>query len=191
MTAHTSKIRCFIALPTSEEVRKQIAAVQRRLVETQAEVKWDAPEKFHITLKFLGNVETSVADLLGEALEHRVSSIPPFDIEYANTGAFPNELHPNVLWIGAHADENILRVNTLVEDVCSEFGFTKEQRSFHPHITLGRVKGGRNLRRLTEELKSITFEPIRSRCSHILLVKSDLKPTGSVYTTLKSIPFKP
>ena len=186
-----TKIRAFIALPTTEEVRKQLAAVQRRLADTQAEVKWDAPEKFHITLKFLGNVEAAVANSLGKTLEDRVAAIPSFDIDYADVGAFPNVLHPNVLWIGAHADENIIRVSTLVEEVCCEIGFKKEERAFHPHITLGRVKGGRNLPRLTGELKNTTFDPIRSRCSHILLVKSDLKPTGSVYTTLKSIPFKP
>ena len=185
------KLRAFIAIPTSEGVRERIVTVQQRLKETQADVKWDTPEKFHITLKFLGSVEVAALDSLGAALEPRAVTTPAFDIDYATVGAFPNEFHPNVVWVGARANEPILQLSSLVEDVASEFGFKKEQRPFHPHITLGRVKGGRNLLRLTEELKNITFEPIRSRCSHILLVRSDLKPTGSVYTTLKSIPFKP
>ena len=74
--------------------------------------------------------------------------------------------------------------------ICVEFGFPKEDRLFHPHITLGRVKETRNVVRLTEAIKTITFEPIETFCSEILLMKSELHPSGSIYTILKSFPLQ-
>jgi 2'-5' RNA ligase len=91
-----------------------------------------------------------------------------------------------VVWIGTASNQDVLDLQLKIEQVCMEFGFPKEDRSFHPHITLGRVKGTRSLVRLTEAIKTITFEPIQSQCSEVLLMKSDLRAGGSVYTILKS-----
>jgi 2'-5' RNA ligase len=85
----------------------------------------------------------------------------------------------------------ILDLQSAIEKTCIDFGFQKEERAFHPHITFGRVKGIRNLARLTDAIKTITFEPMQSRCSEVLLMKSDLRPSGSIYTILKSIPLQP
>jgi 2'-5' RNA ligase len=96
-----------------------------------------------------------------------------------------------VIWIGIKSNQVVLDLQSGVERVCSEFGFQKEERAFHPHITFGRVKGTHNLARLTEAIKTITFEPMQSRCSELLLMKSDLQPSGSIYTILKSFPLQP
>ena len=182
-------IRAFIALPLPSEIQRQFAEIQRQLIETQAEVKWDGSEKFHITLKFLGDVDSSQPPLMAKQVENSIGGIAPFDLSFVSLGAFPTVTRPRVVWIGTQQNEHVQGIQEHVELVCSSFGFAKEDRPFHAHVTLGRVKGNRNLDRLTAKLKSITFKPLIARCSELHIIRSELKPTGSVYTLLNSIPF--
>ena len=183
-----AKIRAFIALPISPEIREEIASLQAQLIAADAAVKWDAHEKFHITLKFLGDIESSQVDAIGGALKKSIGASPSFEIAYVTLGSFPNVDRPRVVWIGAQENEHIHSLQRLVEEACLSLGFAKEEHPFHAHITLGRVKGSRNLDRLTARLKSITFQPLMARCTEVRLMRSELKPTGSVYTLLNSIP---
>ena len=184
-------IRTFIALPSSAAVQQQMVIIQSKLKVTQADVKWDSSDKFHITLKFLGGIELSSIESLSSALTEMMKKFPAFEITYNSLGAFPNLHNPRVIWIGTESNQIMLDLQSGVERVCSDFGFQKEERAFHPHITIGRVKGTHNLARLTEAIKTITFEPMQSRCSELLLMKSDLRPSGSIYTILKSFPLQP
>jgi 2'-5' RNA ligase len=180
-------IRTFIALPLPSEVMSAMASVQKQLVTAGAEVKWDDPEKFHITLKFLGATDSSLTPTITDHLKKSIGNFPAFEVAYVKLGGFPNVDHPRVVWIGTTENQQILRLQSQVDEVCTSLGFAKEDRPFHAHITLGRVKGNRNLERLTASLKSITFEPLLARCTEVHFMRSDLKPTGSVYTLLNSI----
>jgi 2'-5' RNA ligase len=181
-------IRSFIALPTLPQIRQAIAGIQKKLKVTQADVKWELQDKFHITLVFLGNVEQSRIELLSVALGKIVQQFSSSPITYESLGAFPNAHSPRVVWIGIRHNQIILELQAEIARACAGFGIPREDRMFHPHITLGRVKGTRNLDRLTEAIKTITFEPIETYCSEILLMKSDLRPGGSIYTIMKSFP---
>lgn len=184
-------VRTFVALPLPSELKLKMARTQAELREAGADVKWDTPDKFHITLKFLGDTESSVIPKLEEALQKSIGGLPAFNVSYEGVGGFPNIIRPRVLWIGTKASDEINRLQNLVEEACVKFGFAPDDRQFHAHITLGRVKGNRGLYGLTARLKSVTFEPSIARCSEIHIMRSDLKPTGSVYTLLKSIPLVP
>jgi 2'-5' RNA ligase len=184
-------IRTFIALPASTEIQQLMADVQSQLKSTQSDVKWESNDKFHITLKFLGDTEQTHIELLSLALSTITKQIPAFEITYDSLGAFPNLHNPRVVWISTKSNQAILDLQSVVEKTCMDFGYQKEERAFHPHITFGRVKGTRNLARLTDAIKTITFDPMQSRCSEVLLMKSDLRPSGSIYTILKSIPLQP
>jgi 2'-5' RNA ligase len=181
-------IRSFIALPSPVELKTVLGEIQKQLIEEKADVKWDSAEKFHITLKFLGNVDPERLDELSEALFVAASGIGAFSLVYSSLGAFPDLVHPRVVWAGAEMNDTLSHLQHQVETLCDRLGFQKETRTFHPHITLGRVKGNNNLGRLTAKLKSITFEPLITHCQDVLLIKSDLHPAGSIYTTLKSFP---
>jgi 2'-5' RNA ligase len=181
-------IRSFIALPTQSIAQQAIAEIQAKLKATQANVKWESQDKFHITLVFLGNVEQPKLELLSTTLAKSVLQFPSFTIAYESIGAFPNIHNPRVVWIGAKSSQTVLDLQATTGRICAEFGFPQEARVFHPHITLGRVKETHNFVRLTEAIKTITFEPIETFCSEILLMKSELYPSGSIYTILKSLP---
>ena len=165
-----------------------MASIQKQLVMTGSDVKWDAPEKFHITLKFIGDIDSSLISEITDQLKKSIGNFPSFDLAYVKLGGFPNVDRPRVVWIGTSESPQILLLQSQVEHVCSSLGFKPDDRPFHAHITLGRVKGNRNLERLTASLKSITFEPLLARCTEVHFVRSELKPTGSVYTLLNSIP---
>ena len=122
------------------------------------------------------------------ALAKSVRQFPSCAITYESLGAFPNLHNPRVVWIGIKTNQTVLDLQAETETLCAKFGFPKEDRVFHPHITLGRVKESRNLVRLTEAIKTITFEPIETFCPELLLMKSELHPGGSIYTILKSFP---
>jgi RNA 2',3'-cyclic 3'-phosphodiesterase len=181
-------IRAFIALPLPAETTLAIAAIQKQLVSTGAEVKWEPSDKFHITLKFLGDIDRSLVPQIIEVLEKTIGTLPRFDLTYVGLGGFPTSDRPRVVWIGSSESQQVLHLHSQVELACDSLGFAKEVRPFHAHITLGRLKGNRNLDRLTASLKSITFEPLRAHCSEVHFIRSELRPTGSVYTLLNSIP---
>ena len=184
-------IRTFISLPASSDIQQQMAAVQSQLKSSQADVKWELPDKFHITLKFLGTVEQSNIELLSLKIASAVRQFSAFEIIYESLGAFPNLQNPRIIWLGTKPHRTVLELQSAIECTCADFGFPKEDRAFHPHITLGRVKGTHNLARLTEAIKTVTFEPMQSHCSEALLMKSDLRSSGSIYTIMKSFPLQP
>lgn len=185
-----NSLRSFIALPTSSDVQSRILRLLRELESIPSDVKWDTPDKFHITLKFLGNVEALLLESLSQHLESHIAPIRVFDVTYSEVGGFPDLSQPRVLWLGARNNPDIMTLHTAIEEACATFGFKKDDRAFHPHVTLGRVKGPRGLDRLTATLKSLTFEPVIAHCTKLHLVRSELHPAGSRYTVLKSIPLK-
>ena len=182
-------VRSFVALPLPDEVRIALAEAQKRLRAAAPEVKWEDPAKFHITLKFLGDVEISRLEELALKFASRLNLIRSFDLIYENIGAFPSAEAPRTIWGGTRENGSIVQLHEAVDDVCHAFGFAREARTFHAHATLGRVKKSGALHRLTEEIKNTTLGPIQSRCWGARLVRSELTPTGSVYTTLHSFPF--
>ena len=186
-----SAIRSFIAIDTLPEVKEEVAKLQEALRSTNAEVRWDSREKFHITLKFLGNVEEATLQSMASLLETELAAFSPFGLIYQGVGCFPNLHRPRVIWVGAHNEDSTLsRVFEKIEQIASSFGFPREERQFHPHITVGRVKGSKNIKALVSEIEVAKFPVQQSAINEIILMKSDLKPTGSVYTVLRRFPLK-
>ena len=184
-------IRSFIAIDTAPEVKAVIIEVEEKLRATDAEVRWESIEKFHITLKFLGNVDETKLHSLENRLEEELTPFFAFRMTYQGVGCFPTQHHPRVIWIGAENEDGTLtRIQETIEGVSESFGFLREERKFHPHITIGRVKGLRNLKTLVSELGNTTFAPHSSLIKEVLIMKSDLKPSGSVYTVLRRFSLK-
>ncbi len=184
-------LRTFIAVPLSDDCRRAIATIQRTFRQLPCDVRWEEEDKFHITLKFLGDTSQEQIQILKKELEIRSKQFFEFEISFNNLGTFPNQRAPRIVWIGISEPETLAPIQEAVESVCQYLGFPKENRPFHPHVTLGRIKSNRNLHCLTEEIKSITFEAIQSKCNSIALMKSDLKPGGSVYSLIQKFPFQP
>ncbi len=182
------KIRCFLALPSSPAVQSAVASLIADLQSEASDVKWQDPKKLHLTLKFLGSVETELVQRISEALAAFAGYHSAFDIVYEGLGGFPSLDHPTVLWVGTKTNEPMQKLHRDIEAEVGKFGFARDDRLFHPHLTLARVKRSGNLHRLTAKLKSLTFEPVLMRCTEVLVMRSELHPDSSRYTDVQSIP---
>jgi len=183
-----TKIRTFFAVDTPQHIKMKMSDVQLLLKESNADVKWEPSEKFHITIKFLGDVFENVLTEMTQKLSEALKGNKPFTLSYKDVGCFPNLKNPRVLWIGCeNPDGELLNIKDKIENITAPYGFPTEERKFHPHITLGRVKSNRNIKDLVEKLKTAQFASDPVIADEILVMKSDLKPTGSVYTVLNRI----
>ena len=147
-------MRTFIAVTPPAEVAAQLDALVQDLARHGADVRWSAGGSIHVTLKFLGEMDPDLLPKLVSALRGRGHAIAPFELELEGVGGFPSLRSPRVLWCGLAGQPRLSELQAAVEETCARFGYEPEQRSFRPHLTLGRVRGKRNLRPLVERLAS-------------------------------------
>jgi len=187
-------IRTFIAIELDDATRRAIGETQARLKRDRAAmgVRWVAPDNIHITLKFLGDVAAARMDELGDAVTHACAGITPFALTLAGIGAFPNTRRPNVVWVGASGDVAIAaQLAERIEDACAALGYAREDRAFTPHLTLGRVKreaspsARQAIGKLIEQAQVGKLGQLA--VAHVSVMKSELRPGGSVYTRLNEI----
>ena len=184
-------MRTFIAVPLPKECQNLLEQMQQSLRACKAEVRWVAITSIHLTLKFLGEVDPEAIPTLNVRLSEACKSERHFELRLRSLGCFPNSRNPRVLWCGIDgATESLLRLQHVVECACAELGFPPEDRPFHPHLTLGRIQGGRNVQPLLERIAigSDLECSFRADCLHIY--KSSLKPQGALYTVLHTIMLK-
>jgi RNA 2',3'-cyclic 3'-phosphodiesterase len=184
-------MRTFIAIDTPDHIKREMTKVQSELRRSAADVRWETSDKFHITLKFLGETKETMVDDIIENIQALCSKFSPFALQYDRVGCFPNMKNPRVIWIGCRdISQNLSKIKIMLDKELKQFGIESEERAFHPHITLGRVKSEREIKNLIPIIENLTFKSEVIECGQILIMKSILKPSGSVYSTLKSIILK-
>lgn len=183
-------VRTFISIEIPESVKSRIEKLQQTLRQTEALVSWTKPSNIHLTLKFLGGVEASRINRTTKALERAALGIGPFEVEVGGAGCFPSPRNPRVLWVGiSKVPEQLRQLYSNIEDEMAREGFPREKRKFSPHFTIGRIREPRNSARLAEALIATGFETEMFPAKEVILMRSDLKPTGSIYTPLAVIRF--
>lgn len=182
------KIRSFLAIELPGEIVDKLGEVQDVLKLSGSQVKWVRHEGIHLTLKFFGNVEESAINEISQVVKGVASKINAFNLEVRGIGVFPNVSRPRVVWVGVESADRILDIlHREVEVNLEKVGFEPEGRGFNPHLTLGRVKSLKNKRRLIEQTERFKGCGLGSfRVKDLFLFKSDLRPTGAVYTKLRS-----
>ena len=181
-------IRSFIAIDIPMEIKAELTKLQNSLKRLGVAISWTRPEGVHLTLKFLGDVEPHVIPDIVNALIAAVDNTKSFNIIVEGVGCFPNPRRPRVLWVGLNGGESLSQLQNVVEVATEPLGFPREHREFHPHLTLGRVKNPHGIERVVCELEHLGFPRHEFTASEVRLMKSDLKPTGAVYTVLHSFP---
>jgi 2'-5' RNA ligase len=136
------RIRTFIAVEISPSVIGRAGDLIDKLRVAAAEINWVRPQQMHLTLKFLGDVPDTETPDICRVVSKVAAGIEPFEVTFRGAGAFPNVKDPRTLWIGIEdgADELKRLAADVDETLKSELGYAKEQRGFHPHLTIGRVK---------------------------------------------------
>jgi 2'-5' RNA ligase len=190
-------IRTFIAIELDNALRRALGSVQAQLQRDRAArlVRWVEPASIHITLKFLGDVNAEHLPKLEHAIADACAGIPSFSLALAGLGAFPNTRRPNVIWVGANGQVDVAaQLAEKIDAACVALGFAPEERPFAPHLTLGRVKRDASIpeRQLIGAMIDATqVETLGElKADHVSVMKSELRPSGSVYTRLHAVELK-
>jgi 2'-5' RNA ligase len=178
-------IRCFVAVECGGyELEAKLTEVRRLLETAKADIKFVEPENVHLTLKFLGEIEQSLVEQVSQVVEG--TSFQPFTAKIERVGVFPNLRRPRVVWAGI--TEGASRLEEIWREIdgeLSNLGFEKERRRFSPHITIGRVRSGRNRDKLVHEISSLSDYVFGGlHVDRVALKKSVLTSRGPIYTTL-------
>jgi 2'-5' RNA ligase len=192
--AQPPTLRAFIAIELNEAVQIALREVQDRLKKAvpPGVVRWVNPKGIHLTLKFLGDIPASQVQEITEALTRAGAGVTPFTFVVEGRGCFPDFRRPNVIWVAVTEKSGALaRLQKAVEAEVSPLGYPPEGRAFRPHLTLGRTNrdaGGEKLRQVGVAVENTVVEVLGTvEVRSLSLMRSDLRPTGAVYTRLAEV----
>lgn len=189
-----SLLRAFIAVEIPSTIQNSIHDSTAGLRKTLGDglIRWVPPHNVHLTLKFLGDVSSASLDLIKQMLTAEAGQHSCFEMQVEGIGSFPNSRRPRVIWVGLHAPAALESLQRGIESASARLGYTPEEKSFSPHLTIGRVKQNlsapeiQRIRAALEETKIGLLGIVHVDAVH--LFKSDRQPSGSVYTRLFSAP---
>jgi 2'-5' RNA ligase len=184
-------LRSFIGIGLPRECCRAIAGAISPLGAKGLPVSWIPERNLHLTLKFLGEIPPGRIDEVAGLMAGAAREIPPFEFRVEEGGGFPSLRAPRVLWIGIREPlELVGKLHQNMEDALSGAGFPRDERPFHPHVTVGRVKG-KVAPGWGEKYASVvlgtTFGTVYA--TSYRLYESRLSPSGANYTVLREIPF--
>ncbi len=186
-------IRAFIAIELPAVILQQLGEIETRLKPQMPPdcIRWVKPDSIHLTLKFLGQVPSDQIALITSSLKNALTSQHAFGLEVADAGCFPDLHHPRVIWVGVKEDgggHQLQHVQRAVENAISPLGYPTEARDFSPHLTLGRLARDvhtQDLKKVGDVIGTSQIGSLgRWDVTNVALIKSDLRPTGAVYTVL-------
>jgi 2'-5' RNA ligase len=181
MTDAAIALRSFVAVPLPGPVQTALAAATGELARDLPGVKWTRkPENLHVTMKFLGLCAEDRLAELGAALRDALADIPRFELALRGFGAFPVPRAAKILFAGiADLQNRLAVVAELVETVAARFGFAREERRFHGHVTVGRSKEGVDARAVLARVadRELGVMPV----DELHLYESQLGGEGSTY----------
>ncbi|MCP4109934.1 MAG: RNA 2',3'-cyclic phosphodiesterase [Desulfobacteraceae bacterium] len=181
-------MRTFIAFNLQEHIISHIRTVQNSMKSHEFKASWVRPENIHLTLKFLGNINEADVEKIGRKISDSASEYSPISLAAKGVGVFPGIKRPRVIWIGLKGQTDILiELQKKLDENLEQIGFPRENRPFKAHLTLARIRGHIDSKKLLDAIKEIgDFESETFIAGNLTLFKSDLKPTGAVYTKLVS-----
>jgi len=183
-------IHTFIAVDLPEKIYSSIEKIQEELKSHRFKIRWVRPRNIHLTLKFLGNAKKSDVDRIAKAAKESVKDIAPFSLFARGIGVFPNIKRPRVLWVGVCGQmDMLLKMQSNFESQLETVGFKKECKPFKGHLTFARIKDKVNSKKLIQALSVYSeFESESFVIGKVILYKSQLKPSGPVYSKLYEMP---
>jgi len=181
-------IRAFVAVDLEPQTVQKIAETIARLRPRMPVIRWLPPTNFHLTLKFLGDIEEAKVAPIAAALERELYPFSCFTINAKGLGVFPDLKRPRILWVGLVGGELNALAST-AEKALVPFGFAAEKKTFTPHLTIGRWRQfNGSPKELGDEIEKWRGHDFgRSKIDEVILFQSVLKQEGAVYRTLKTV----
>jgi len=182
-------MRTFLAIEIDAAIRGKIQAIRQRLRKANGDIKWVEEDNTHLTIKFIGEIDAERLPELTAAIEQCAAASRGFEIAVRGVGTFPAR-RPRVLWVGAEdASGTLAGLHRAVDAALSRFGVDEEGREFSGHLTLGRVRSGKNLDKLVAALEAEAPADLGvTKVESLVLFESKLMPQGPRYSALARIP---
>jgi 2'-5' RNA ligase len=179
------QVRSFFAVALPEVARAAAAGLAGRLREAERGegVRWVRPEGYHLTLRFLGNVDRDAIAELAERVGEEISPSPPFAAHLGRASIFPSSRNPRVIALAVEPEASLASLAEGIERVVVAAGFKPERRRFRAHLTLGRVRN----RRFPAVGEAAAVDCPTFPVEEVVLFQSDLQRSGAVYTPLERI----
>jgi 2'-5' RNA ligase len=186
-----AKLRLFWAVALPAAVRDSLAAVQSEFKALSFDAKWVEKQNLHITVRFLGDTDETLAAELLAAAQELLSGMRPFTVFLRGVGVFPSVRKPRVLWVGMSGFEPLVTLHRRVEKSVAALGFPPEEKPFSPHVTIGRLRSGDNAAALAKKIEEVGNREFGAvTVEGLNLFASRLYPTGAVYTSLGRVTFR-
>jgi 2'-5' RNA ligase len=184
-------LRTFIALELPTAVHHLLEKLQRELKSVRLRARWVRSENIHLTLKFLGNINPGDINQIGVVISEAAEKSAPLRLSVQGIGFFPGIKRPRVVWVGLGGQvQQLIELQLTLANKLEPFGFPKDKRPFKGHLTLGRIKEAvspKTIRRIIQEYADFGTQEFTA--GQIILYKSDLRPSGAVYTPLQRVDF--
>jgi len=179
-------LRAFLAADVGEAARRALGAAAERLAREVRgrEVRWARPETYHLTLRFLGEIDAERTAPLARAVAEAVAALAPFELRLREVVAFPSPRRPQVIAATVEPEAPLVELARAVEAAVVRAGFPADERAFRPHLTLGRVRD----RAHPAVATAGPLEPAPFRVTEVVLYRSELSPEGALHTPVERMP---
>ena len=183
-------MRCFLAIELPQEVRDGLARLQERLSSVGRAVRWTRTDQIHLTLKFLGEVPDDNVPAVCEAAGAVAKRFAPFEFEVGGSGCFPPGGAARIVWAGIpDPPQTLIDCQRACEQAYGELGFKQENRQYHPHLTIGRVRDPGASRQIRAAVESEgEFSAGSLAADELVLFQSILRPSGPTHLIISRAP---
>ncbi len=182
--------RLFLALPIHEIFHQEIDRIVDSLRYKISGIKWVRSEQVHLTLHFFGATPADRIDSIDQAMRKIAAHSEPLVISLDRLGVFPDLRRPNILWLGILDKTGVLlSLFKMIQTELRGLGFEIERRPFHPHVTLGRLKGKSGQMESILTKSKVELPATEKTISHFCLYQSHCLPEGARYEVLKKYVF--
>ena len=185
-------IRLFIAWPLPHPIEQELGRIGFLLKQKGGRVSWVKPDNIHLTARFLGDTDENLVPQISSLIDQVAGTSGPIECSLDRLGAFPDLKRPRVVWVGLGGNvESLQNQAEMLEQGVRKLGFEKETKRFRPHLTLARVRDPHQLDALMMAVQQFRVTPMSFSFDRLILFKSTLSPSGSIYERLHEAMLSP
>jgi len=145
-------------------------------------VLWSPGVNYHVTLKYLGPTPKDMIPNVQKSIITLCDKYTEFEIKIKKMGAFPDERHSRILWLGVQSKRELLEMQSDLSQQMEELGFVEDERDYAPHLTIGRMRNLRSTKDIISPFVRKDFGKLL--VSKLILYKSDIQAHIPVYTNI-------
>ena len=187
-------MRAFLAVPSDAMWVESARGLVARLRDRFPRASWTKPESWHLTLKFLGEIDEGAAGRFAEEVGAAALETVTGEIQAGPAAIFPERGRPRVLGVGfspSPGSESVTRLARRAQEIATRLGLPGEDRLFHAHVTFARIRDPwppESVEEYRREVESWTFPAWLARSC--VLFQSRLDPEGAVHTPIREWTFQ-